>query len=54
MKLKWFGLANGILMLGFFMSLFGLFFKSKMSVTGSSIVFILGTLVTLNGFYLFI
>jgi hypothetical protein len=54
MKLKWFGLANGILMLGFFMSLFGLFFKSRMSVTGSSIVFILGTLVTLNGFYLVI
>jgi len=54
MKLKWFGLANGILMLGFFMSFFGLFFKSRMSVTGSSIVFILGTLVTLNGFYLFI
>ncbi len=54
LKLKWFGLANGILMLGFFMSLFGLFFRSKMSVTGSSIVFILGTLITLNGFYLFI
>ncbi len=54
MKLKWFGLANGILMLGFFMSLFGLFFKSRMSVTGSSIVFILGTLVTVNGFYLVI
>ena len=54
LKLKWFGLANGILMLGFFLSFFGLFFKSKMSVTGSSVVFILGTLVTLNGFYLFI
>jgi uncharacterized tellurite resistance protein B-like protein len=54
MKLKWFGLANGILMLGFFLSLFGLLFKSKMSVTGSSVVFILGTLVTLNGFYLFV
>ncbi len=54
LKLKWFGLANGILMLGFFMSLFGLFFRSKMSVTGSSIVFILGSLITLNGFYLFI
>jgi hypothetical protein len=54
LKLKWFGLANGILMLGFFLSFFGLLFKSKMSVTGSSIVFILGTLVTLNGFYLFI
>ena len=54
MKLKWFGLANGILMLGFFLSLFGLLFKSKMSVTASSVVFILGTLVTLNGFYLFI
>jgi hypothetical protein len=54
MKLKWFGLANGLLMLGFFLSLFGLLFKSKMSVTGSSVVFVLGTLVTLNGFYLFI
>jgi uncharacterized tellurite resistance protein B-like protein len=54
LKLKWFGLANGILMLGFFLSFFGLFFKSKMSVTGSSVVFILGTLVTLNGFFLFI
>ena len=54
LKLKWFGLANGILMMGFFMSFFGLFFKSKMSVTGSSIVFILGTMVTLNGFYLII
>jgi hypothetical protein len=54
LKLKWFGLANGILMLGFFLSFFGLLFKSKMSVTGSSVVFILGTLVTLNGFYLFI
>jgi hypothetical protein len=39
MKLKWFGLANGLLMLGFFLSLFGLLFKAKMSV---------------NGFYLFI
>jgi hypothetical protein len=54
LKLKWFGLANGILMLGFFLSFFGLLFKSKMSITGSSVVFILGTLVTLNGFYLFI
>ena len=54
LKLKWFGLANGILMLGFFLSFFGLLFKSKMSITGSSVVFILGTLVTFNGFYLFI
>ncbi len=54
LKLKWFGLANGILMLGFFLSFFGLLFKSKMSVGGSSVVFILGTLVTLNGFFLFI
>ncbi len=54
MKLKWFGLANGILMLGFFLSLFGLLFKSKMSVTGATVVFVLGTLVTLNGFYLLI
>ena len=54
LKLKWFGLANGILMLGFFLSFFGLLFKSKMSVGGSSVVFVLGTLVTLNGFFLFI
>jgi uncharacterized tellurite resistance protein B-like protein len=54
LKLKWFGLANGILMLGFFLSFFGLLFKSKMSVGGSSVVFFLGTLVTLNGFFLFI
>ena len=54
LKLKWFGLANGILMLGFFFSFFGLLFKSKMSVGGSSVVFVLGTLVTLNGFFLFI
>jgi uncharacterized tellurite resistance protein B-like protein len=54
MKLKWFGLANGVLMLGFFLSLFGLLFKSKMSVTGATVVFVLGTLVTLNGFYLLI
>ena len=54
LKLKWFGLANGVLMLGFFLSFFGLLFKSKMSVGGSSVVFVLGTLVTLNGFFLFI
>ena len=35
-KLKWFGLANSALMLGFFMSFFGLLFRSKMSVAGST------------------
>lgn len=53
-KLKWFGLANSALMLGFFMSFFGLLFRSKMSVAGSTSMFAIGTLLTINGFYLVI
>lgn len=51
-KMKWFGMANSALMLGFFMTFFGLLFRSKMSVAGSSVMFAVGTLLTINGFYL--
>ena len=54
LKLRWFGVANGLLMFGFFLTFFGLFFKSRLAMTGSTAVSLLGTLVTINGFYLFV
>jgi hypothetical protein len=54
LKLRWFGVANGLLMFGFFLTFFGLFFRSRLAMTGSTAVSLLGTLVTINGFYLFV
>lgn len=51
--IQWFVLSKAILLLGIGLALCGFFFKSRFIFYGASLSAVLGTLLTLNGFFLF-
>ncbi len=52
--IQWFVLSKAILLFGIGLALCGFFFKSRFIFYGTSLTAILGTLLTLNGFFLFV
>ena len=53
-ELRWFVFAKAILLLGLGMCLWGFFYKSKPMMHGATAMVMLGTLSTMNGYFLFI
>ena len=52
--IQWFVISKAILLFGIGLALCGFFFKSRFIYYGASLTAVLGSLLTLNGFFLFV